>query len=299
MGLQGEGSGESDMAEYCAFCFPAVVQVVGPEKWNELEAAFLALVKNVQWKVRKMLSHSLHEIARIVGKEIAEKSLIQAFDLFLRDLDEVKVGIVQNLSEFLTVLGKECREKYIPLIFQLPSESDNWRLRYMIAMKLGAIAGLVSTQICKGKVADMGIKLLEDSVADVRQAAYPAASQILMHLCIGAEEDRADFLKYLRELPKNTSFQTRQMFVNICAEMGKSTNANVMSCFEQHFLPAFLELGHDKVPNVRIAVAKATSQVFADTRYEAKVKPLREQLTKDPDRDVAYFASQPKQTTSV
>lgn len=59
-----------------------------------LAAAYLTLIKDVQWKVRKSLAHSLHEVARIVQTEVTEKTLTQAFDLFLKDLDEVKVGMV-------------------------------------------------------------------------------------------------------------------------------------------------------------------------------------------------------------
>ena len=127
MAFQSESGNDSDFAEYCAFSFPAVVQSVGKENWNDLEGAYLTLIKDVQWKVRKSLAHSLHEIARIVQTEITEKTLTQAFDLFLKDLDEVKVGVVGNISEFIEVLGDEQREKYIPVICQLPSETDNWR----------------------------------------------------------------------------------------------------------------------------------------------------------------------------
>ena len=127
MAFQSESGNDSDFAEYCAFSFPAVAQSVGKENWGDLEAAYLTLIKDVQWKVRKSLAHSLHEIARIVGTEITEKTLTQAYDLFLKDLDEVKVGVVGNISEFMEVLGEDQREKYVPVICQLPSETDNWR----------------------------------------------------------------------------------------------------------------------------------------------------------------------------
>ena len=51
---------------------------------------------------------------------------------------------VSNVSEIMEVLGEEQREKYVPVICQLPSETDNWRLRKMIAQKLGKLAALVS-----------------------------------------------------------------------------------------------------------------------------------------------------------
>jgi serine/threonine-protein phosphatase 4 regulatory subunit 1 len=84
-----QGQSDNEMIEYCAYNFPAVCLTAGKERWNLLEKAYNALVKDVQWKVRRTLAYSLHEIAKIVGTEITEKTLISAFELFLRDLDEV------------------------------------------------------------------------------------------------------------------------------------------------------------------------------------------------------------------
>jgi serine/threonine-protein phosphatase 4 regulatory subunit 1 len=84
-----QGQSDNEMVEYCAYNFPAVCLTVGKDRWNLLEKAYNALVKDVQWKVRRTLAYSLHEIAKIVGTQITEKTLIPAFELFLRDLDEV------------------------------------------------------------------------------------------------------------------------------------------------------------------------------------------------------------------
>jgi serine/threonine-protein phosphatase 4 regulatory subunit 1 len=48
----------------------------------------LTLIKDVQWQVRKSLAQWLHETARIVETEIPERTLTEAFDFFLKDLDE-------------------------------------------------------------------------------------------------------------------------------------------------------------------------------------------------------------------
>jgi serine/threonine-protein phosphatase 4 regulatory subunit 1 len=42
--------------------------------------------------VRRTLSHSLHEIAQIVGTEITETALRETFELFLKDLDQVRIS---------------------------------------------------------------------------------------------------------------------------------------------------------------------------------------------------------------
>ena len=82
---------DSDVAYYCAFNFPGVTQAVGASRWGELSEAFGTLATQIQWKVRRTLAYSLHDIARILGRELAEQELLSLFDVFLKDLDEVKV----------------------------------------------------------------------------------------------------------------------------------------------------------------------------------------------------------------
>jgi hypothetical protein len=66
------GAGDSEMPTFCAYNFPAVVLTVGPDNWKHLEEAYKELVKDIQWKVRRTLSFSVHEIALILGPEITQ-----------------------------------------------------------------------------------------------------------------------------------------------------------------------------------------------------------------------------------
>ena len=43
----------------------------------------------MQWKVRSTLSHSMHVLAQILGRAIAEVDLVVKFNTFIRDWDEV------------------------------------------------------------------------------------------------------------------------------------------------------------------------------------------------------------------
>ena len=122
---------DSDIAFYCAFNFPGVAQAVGPSRWAELSDAFLTLGNNIQWKVRRTLSYSLHDLAKILGRQLTIDHLLPTFDRFLKDLDEVKVGVIQHLCSFLGVLDEEARLRYLPTLSEIRSETDNWRFRHM------------------------------------------------------------------------------------------------------------------------------------------------------------------------
>lgn len=170
MALQSEYN-EGDMVEYCAFNFPAVVLIVGKDKWPMLENAYVALVKDVQWKVRRSLAYSLHEIASVVGTEITERTLIQAFELFLKDLDEVKIGVVSHLAQFIEVLSESMRIKYLQTICHLPEETDSWRIRSEIARQLGAISMLFSPEVVRTNLLGLVYSLFSDPFAEVRKTA--------------------------------------------------------------------------------------------------------------------------------
>eukprot|EP00658_Telonema_sp_P-2_P019990 TRINITY_DN17866_c0_g1_i3.p1 TRINITY_DN17866_c0_g1~~TRINITY_DN17866_c0_g1_i3.p1 ORF type:complete len:228 (+),score=88.04 TRINITY_DN17866_c0_g1_i3:166-849(+) len=210
--FQGE-SGESDFAEYCSYSLPAVAQVLGPERWKELDDAFNTLLKEVSWKVRRCLAYSLHEVAQVVGQDISEKSLIPAFETFLKDLDEVKLGVMLNVDKFFAVLSTNTRERYVPTLCNVPVESENWRLRNVVAAKLGELARLVSPQVAKGPVADIILKLLDDSVTEVRTSTFHSCGQLLLHLHGTPYYD--EFAQQVEALASRSSFQGRQMFAYI------------------------------------------------------------------------------------
>jgi hypothetical protein len=49
------------------------------------------------------------QIAKILGPAISESDLLSTFHLYLRDVDEVKVGVIQSLAAFLGALSEEYR----------------------------------------------------------------------------------------------------------------------------------------------------------------------------------------------
>lgn len=289
MAFQSEG-GDSDFAEYCAFSLPAVAQVIGKDRWRELDDAFATLLKDVQWKVRKSLAFSIHELAKIVGEDIAERSLATAFELFLRDIDEVKYGVIQNADEFLATLSEASREKFVPLVCAVPLESEKWRLRGLVATKLGDLAPLVSAATVQNHIIDMVGKLLEDSVADVRTSTFNSTAMILKHLQSQSNKDIYNgFLATIQGYANRASFQNRQMFAYIVQQ---AVEIDAQAVF-QDLLESYAGLGDDSVTCVRYVVARTLSMSLMnhkDLKLNARVLKLKEKLSADPEQEVAAMA---------
>ena len=73
-------------------------------------ASFASLIYNLlsvpflQWRVRQTLAFSIHEMAAILGEEYTTADLLPVFQGFLRDLDEVRVGVLRHLYDFFKVV---------------------------------------------------------------------------------------------------------------------------------------------------------------------------------------------------
>lgn len=85
---------DNEVPYHCAYNFPAVLQTLGVKYWEKLHNVYESLVKDARPKVRRTLSFSLHEIAKILGPELAEKELIPVLYHFLKDIDDVKEGVI-------------------------------------------------------------------------------------------------------------------------------------------------------------------------------------------------------------
>jgi serine/threonine-protein phosphatase 4 regulatory subunit 1 len=285
MAFQGEG-GDSDFAEYCAYSFPAVVQALGAERWRELDDAFATLVRDVQWKVRRTIACSLHEFARVLGPEITERALTPALEALLKDLDEIKLAVLPQVDQFLAVLPPAGRERLLPLVCAVPPDSENWRLRQLVASKLGVLAPLVSPQCAFDAMGDLVIHLLEDTVAEVRLSTYHAAAALLQHLDGTEYHDR--FFECIAALATKPTYVWRQMFLYIAqqaAELGPDAAKTTEKML--NLMPA---LASDPVDNVRFVCARVLASSFCNNpqwKSHPKVVALVRTLAADKDADVA------------
>jgi serine/threonine-protein phosphatase 4 regulatory subunit 1 len=78
----------------CAFNFPGVAVTIGRGRWGEIKGAYGILAGSMQWRVRRTLAFSLHEMAKILGEDLSEVDLLPVFEEMLGDTDEVSIGVV-------------------------------------------------------------------------------------------------------------------------------------------------------------------------------------------------------------
>jgi serine/threonine-protein phosphatase 4 regulatory subunit 1 len=321
---------DSDNVLYCAFNFPAVLLTLGRGRWIELSELYGKLVKDLQWKVRRTLSFSLHEVANILGTELTEEHLLGTFELFLKDLDEVKVGIIAHLTQFFGVLSSKSREQYLYILTEIQKDSVNWRFRKLIAKQMGDLSELylnsinnnntnTNTNIETPKPSEGKEKTEEEEIREIEKSLLPqtlppgdvivSVTLALLHDSVAAvrkallkgigkiinivdklPEKRKAFLDEIKSLVDSNVYQTRQMYGTIAEHSVGHVSAEL---FETELMPLLLEKAMvDPVPNVRITAARAMKKLSEHEPFSknSKVMDAVQTLQKDKDRDVIFYS---------
>lgn len=172
---------DTERIHNCAYNYPAVVLTAGVDYWDShLKDTYLNLTKDYQLKVRRTFAYSLHDIARIIGPERTERDLVQIFALYLMDLDDVKQGVLEHLSEFLGVLAITSRNEYIPILAEVwDGVMSNWHLRDILANQLRDISRLFDASRVVEHILPLAIRACHDEFAAVRETAVEIVSAII------------------------------------------------------------------------------------------------------------------------
>jgi serine/threonine-protein phosphatase 4 regulatory subunit 1 len=75
-------STDAELREYCAYYFPGVLHTIGGKRWPEMREVYQRLVQSRDVNVRRSLSLSLHEIARLLheGGYSVDAELLPVFE---------------------------------------------------------------------------------------------------------------------------------------------------------------------------------------------------------------------------
>ena len=169
-------------------------------------------------QVRRTLAHSLHEFAKILGPELAETELLDTFDLFMQDLDEVKIGVVRSLAPFLSALSPACRESYLPIMSDVNTGTPEmqWRFRLALASQLPQLSRIFSVTATFSVVVPVVFHMLKDSISTVRRAAFATVGELIRRL--GRDGERAwrdDFIARIVEFARAPSYRERLEYVQV------------------------------------------------------------------------------------
>lgn len=171
---------EHELAVMCAFSFPAVILTAGRSKWEQMKPVYMKLAGTFRSPIRRSLACSLHEVARILGPELADRDLAMAFSDCLLAEDEVKEGVIGHVVDFISCLSPKCRSEALRDMYNAWSElerSSNWRLRDSLAGQLPALCEIADGNDLLEYLMPLSIRACTDGVSMIRESgvmSFPA-----------------------------------------------------------------------------------------------------------------------------
>ncbi|XP_067163781.1 serine/threonine-protein phosphatase 4 regulatory subunit 1-like isoform X3 [Apteryx mantelli] len=168
---------DTEIAKHCAYSLPGVALTLGRQNWHCLKDTYETLASDVQWKVRRTLAFSIHELAVILGDQLTAADLVPIFNGFLKDLDEVRIGVLKHLYDFLKLLHADKRREYLYQLqeFVVTDNSRNWRFRYELAEQLILILELYNPNDVYDYLRHIALTLCSDKVSEVRWISFKLA----------------------------------------------------------------------------------------------------------------------------
>jgi hypothetical protein len=211
----GDDNTDAEMRVYCAYSYPAVVLLFGPDHWvGPLKECFLALVNPNHnaapadaiiapppLPVKRCLASSLHTVAHVLGLELTVSDILPVFrQHFLLDTDDaVRLNVIRNFPWLFSILPTpELKTEYLSLWKDIVKGEDllgahkrsatnpmllNWRQRDHVSRSLPELISLASPEQVHAHVWPILQMLLVDSVSLVREDAEWSIPLLLRAYC--------------------------------------------------------------------------------------------------------------------
>ncbi|XP_072568521.1 serine/threonine-protein phosphatase 4 regulatory subunit 1 isoform X1 [Paramormyrops kingsleyae] len=291
---------DMEIAKHCAYSLPGVALTLGRQNWHCLRDTYETLASDMQWKVRRTLAFSIHELALILGDQLTAADLVPIFNSFLKDLDEVRIGVLKHLYDFLKLLHQDTRRKYLYQLqeFLVTDNSRNWRFRSELAEQLVLLLELYSGQDVYDYLRPLAFSLCTDRVSSVRWIAYKLVSEIIRKLSSDPPLVADFMVELVDKFCHSPKWSGRQAFASVC-QLVIEDDCVSLEQFSEHLLAPLLQLASDPVPNVRVLLAKTIRQSLLEREYflhsanshQEALEQALVALQTDLDKDVKYFAS--------
>ena len=237
----GDDNTDAEMRVYCAYSYPAVVLLLGPENWlGDLKECFLRLVNPNFGKdaegvgvpplpVKRCLASSLHTVAHILGPEYALTDILPVFkEHFFRDVDDsVRLNVIRNFPWLLSLHPPTVRNPFLTMWNGIMEGEDllgarkrsatnpmllNWRQRDYVSRSLPDLLGLVNPVQAYKYLWPILQMLLVDTVSLVREDAEWSIPLLLR--CFAPENITQDVASQLPSSPKRWSAEVCQEVIS-------------------------------------------------------------------------------------
>ena len=284
---------EKAIIQKCAYNFPAVLLFFGKNSWEKLKPCFTLMANEKDEKIKLPLASSLGEISNIIGSELTESDLLEFVDKFFKvspQNSELKIKILQVLPTIIKNIASNRKNVYLEFIkYMIGNKDDKWRKRVKYSKIIGKFNGTYTDNIIYKRVFPIAINFCFDDISQVRSCSAKHNSRLILQLISGKTEFKEKTLKIVRSFAQSINYRYRQLFVYMCRHL--FANEEV---FKESLSEYLLDLAYDKIPNVKIVLAKFISELLNKEKYahlakNETVRKIVKVLKNDENKEVINY----------
>ncbi|KAJ9096805.1 hypothetical protein QFC21_005076 [Naganishia friedmannii] len=269
---------DPDRAVVSAFNLPAICLALGSDRWSEIRPTFKALCNITHQRITVSLAAAVHEIAKIIGPDLASQDLLLPFFEWLNGNDEIRGRVLAELPKFLAQLPAADAADTLQSVLAMWETGDfrNWRHRETLASHAPAILEVLSVT----DHGELALDLLKSGLFDTFQAIRDAAIKAVppcLKIVKGKDTLYERIFDILAELANHEKFKHRKTYI-ACVQAFVDAGIG-RTFFEKHLLE-WLPAMSDDLLDVKIALAKLIGNICAPLNKgglypHAPLRPLR------------------------
>ena len=294
---------EKTIVQKCAYNFPAVLLFFGKNAWEKLKPCFNLMANEKDEKIKLPLASALGEISNILGSELTESDLLEFLDKFFKGsspTSELKIKILQVLPTIIKNIATNRKNAYLEFIkYMIGNKDDKWRRRVKYSKIIGKFNGTYTDNIIYKRVFPIAINFCFDDISQVRSCSAKHNSRLILQLISGKTEFKEKTLKIVRSFAQSINYRYRQLFVYMCRHLFENEEV-----FKECISEYLLDLAYDKVPNVKIVLAKFISELLNKEKYahlakNETVRKIVKVLKNDKNSEVINYMNTVKNVEDI
>lgn len=168
------------------------------------------------------------------------------------------------------------------------ADDPKWRVRLAAQRQIIVVANALGADFFQEKVLEFAMSFLTDHVCSLRETAI--LNILSLHQLYGFAWTKQYVMPHITKLVEESNYLHRVTALTavkaLTLPFGPQNTVELL-------LPLYTKLSQDSVSNVRMSVAKLSAilcVVLEKPIVQSHIKPVLEQLSKDEDKDVSYYA---------
>eukprot|EP00040_Diaphanoeca_grandis_P038768 m.257291 g.257291 ORF g.257291 m.257291 type:complete len:581 (+) comp35152_c0_seq1:253-1995(+) len=238
--------------------------------------------------VRIKVAAVLVTLTPVIGKEKSLELIVPLYVKLLKDeVADVRMSVIPSLSALNNVVGSDSiKDDIIPEIVSL-AQDPQWRVRLAVTEQMPGLAKALGQSTFDTHLTQVVLTWLEDAVYAIRYSTSICINELVK--IFGENWSKKSLKPLMQSMATSDEYLKRLTSLFLCKQCSESLDKDMVNSV---VVPLVLKLCKDGVPNVRFNATQVLGAIAPKVDKNCKtVKPMLEELSKDTDVDVRFYAN--------